>query len=820
MNVSALLKTAVQHHQAGRLDQARRIYEDVLRIQPGHPDALHLLGLVFLAARMPDKGHALISRAVAAQPANPQFQNSLGEALRLMGRLDEAAEAFSRAASLRPSYAEAHYNLGLVRHAQGRLDEAAAALERALKRQPAFAAAHNGLGVVRRDLGQREDALRHFRRATQLAPRFVPAWLNLAHLQREMGDRSAARASYEKARALAPDHPDVEFGLAALAGDDGDIDGAIQGYRKAIAAQPDFAEAHINLGNALLRKGLVDEAVECLRRAAALNPRSAEAFFNLGNALDRAGRLAEAADFYERAASLKPGHVETHLRLAAARNRLGRHHDAISAAQAVLAIDAGNADAWFQQATALRSLGRIEDAVAAYRRAIESDGTPKAFQDLGLTLAVSGRLAEGQQILQAAIQRWPDEPGPHAAMASSMLYDDAASGQDILSESLVWARLATRGITPMVPVRRAGAKLRIGYVSPDLRLHSCAYFLGPLIANHDRDRFEIFAYAEVDRPDHVTEALRPLFTGWRNTVGMSDADLAARIDADGIDILVDLAGHTTGNRLGVFARKPAPVQATWLGYPATTGLSTIDYRLTDGIADPVGETDAHYVESLVRLDRCFLCYAPALDAPEVVPPPSVEAGRITFGSFNNAAKITPAVVATWAEIMRAVPDARLVMKAQGLSDPYVADHFRALFTAEGIEPERVEILGWRDDVTHHLAAYGMVDIALDPFPYNGTTTTCEALWMGVPVVTLAGRRHAGRVGASLLTHLGLPELIATSRADYVQRAAALAVDRARLKLYRETMRERMRRSPLLDGTAFARAVERAYRGMWSARGPR
>ena len=367
---------------------------------------------------------------------------------------------------------------------------------------------------------------------------------------------------------------------------------------------------------------------------------------------------------------------------------------------------------------------------------------------------------------------------------------------------------------PFANPRDPGRRLRVGYVSPDFRRHSVSYFLEPLLAAHDRAGFEIFCYAEVIQPDEVTARLQRHADHWLITAGMPDDALAARIRADGIDILIDLAGHTAGNRLPLFARRPAPIQATWLGYPNTTGLPAIDYRLADAISDPPGWGDALASETLLRLPGGFLCFGPPVHAPPPGVPPCLAAGAVTFGSFNNPAKISLPTIESWSAILKRLPDARLLLKSRQLVDAMTWVLLRTRFAERGIPANRVDMLGFQADTVSHLEVYHRVDIALDPFPYNGATTTCEALWMGVPVVTLAGDRHAARVGASLLSRVGLDGLIAASRDEYVERAVDLAGDRERLAALRSTLRPDMAASSLCDATAFARGVEAAYRGIW------
>lgn len=349
----------------------------------------------------------------------------------------------------------------------------------------------------------------------------------------------------------------------------------------------------------------------------------------------------------------------------------------------------------------------------------------------------------------------------------------------------------------------------MGYVSPDFHAHSVAYFIEPVLARHDPAAVETYCYAEVAQPDAFTEHMKTLAAHWRGTFGRSDDEVADMIRNDAIDILIDLAGHTAHNRLAVFARRPAPVQVTYLGYPNTAGLPQMDYRLTDAAADPPGQ-EVYYTESLVRLPQGFLCYAPPHESPAVGPLPAATGGCITFGSFNALPKMNNEVIALWARVLQSVPGARLILKNKSLQDAKTCERYRQHFHP----PERIELLGWLDDPADHLSIYHRVDIALDTFPYNGTTTTCEALWMGVPVITLAGERHAGRVGLSLLTQLGLTELIAKTPDEYVRLAVALAGNRERLAALRAGLRERMRRSPLCDAQSFTRDLEAAYREMW------
>ena len=492
-------------------------------------------------------------------------------------------------------------------------------------------------------------------------------------------------------------------------------------------------------------------------------------------------RRDEALAVYQRAVELEPENARQLANLGGLLGECYRPAEAIEILERAVAADPGSADARNHLGNRLREQGRAAEAAAAYRAALVAD---------------------------------PASAMAHSNLLYTMNADTEVSAQEIFEESRRWD--AAHGVAAATVAhqmeRDPERRLRLGYVSPDLRSHSVSRFLEPLLAGHDHERFELFAYAQVANPDDVTRRFEGLVDHWCSTVGMSDEALAARVRDDEIHILVDLAGHTGNSRLAAFARHPAPVQVSWLGYPNTTGLAAMDYRLTDAIADPDdGPGDDLHSETLIRLPHGFLCFAPERDGPPVA---DGAGDPVTFGSFNNLAKITPKVVAAWARILIAVPESRLVLKNRSLADDETRSRYLALFAGHGIENERLDLVAWIDSPSGHLGAYEQIDIGLDPFPYNGTTTTAEALWMGVPVITLRGNRHGGRVGASLLAAVGQTELIAETVDDYVAAAAALAQDSDRLAALRQTLRPAMAASPLCDAEGFTRDVEAAYRDMW------
>jgi len=583
--------------------------------------------------------------------------------------------------------------------------------------------------------------------------------------------------------------------------------------RRALQLIPSRAEPHSNLAAALLEQERFEEARACCQRALSIQPDSAEALNNLGNVWFRQGRLEEAAAWFQKAAEAAPDYFEARLNLAGVLKELGRLEEAIASGREAVRIRPGAAEARNNLGEALRAEGRIEEAQACFREAIRLDpALPQPYVNLSGTLKDQGRLVE-------AVAVWREAPGRAADAGPFHLlhYDTLWTPEEIYQEHILWAKrhaapLAAR-IPPYPNPRQPERRLKVGYVSPDFRGHSVAYFVEPLLAGHDRASFQVYCYADVRIADAVTERIRRLPVVWRDLQGLSDAQAAEQVRRDGIDILVDLAGHTAGNRLRMMARKPAPVEVTAVGYPDTTGLETIDYRLTDAWADPPGTTERLHTEELVRLPRGAWCYRPPEDAPDVAELPARQTGAITFGCFNNLAKVTPRMMHAWARILERTPGARLILKSPILVDGSTRRLVLERFRREGVAEGRVQLFG-PVKKPHHLGLYGWIDIALDTFPYHGTATTCEALWMGVPVVTLAGATHVSRVGVSLLASLGLTGWVASDWEGYIELAARKARKVEALAELRAGLRQRMARAPLTDAIGYSRQVEEAYRRMW------
>jgi predicted O-linked N-acetylglucosamine transferase (SPINDLY family) len=604
--------------------------------------------------------------------------------------------------------------------------------------------------------------------------------LQIAGGHHRAGRVAEAEALYREVLARSPDHSEALHLLGVLAGQTGHLDAAIALIGRAIAVNPAVALYHGNLGEIHRRSRDWERAIASLRRAIALEPRWAEAHNNLGNVFWEQGRIDDALVLYTRAIELKPDHAESHSNL-------------------------GNL---------LKDQGRLDEAVAAYGRALAlKPALADAHNNLGNALREQGRLDEALACYQRAVELRPDFAGAASNRLVALHYHPGYDAQAILHEHLRWARqfaepLAVE-IGPHQHDRAPDRRLRVGFVSPDFRDHPVGRLLLPLFHHHDRGESDFIGYSDGRIADAVTDKLKALADGWRETLGLSDRQVADRVRDDRIDILVDLALHTAENRMRVFARKPAPVQVTMLGLPATTGLATIDYRLTDGYLDPPGMTDADYVERSVRLPGCFWIYEPPEEAPPVGSLPAETRGFVTFGCLNQFTKISRPALQLWARVLQSQPGARLVLQSQPGSH---RDAVRRLFEQGGVG-ERIAFIP-RVSRAGYFQQYCQLDLVLDSFPYNGHTSTLDALWMGVPVVTLAGRTAVGRGGVSILSNLGLPELIARTPEQYIEIATGLARDRTRLAALRSELRPRMRSSPLMDGKRYAADVEAALRRMW------
>jgi predicted O-linked N-acetylglucosamine transferase (SPINDLY family) len=592
-------------------------------------------------------------------------------------------------------------------------------------------------------------------------------------------------------------------------------------------------------------QGRYIEAEQYYRQVLAFNPRHAGALQNLGVLAFQVGNNQAAIQLLSKAAEILPNQPGIYCNLADVYAALRDADKALTAYQTAIRLDPELATAYNNMGIVYSRMGRVADAIAAWEKAYALAQKPSAHgrilvglggggtsinQNEGTLLAAAAANNLGNAYLQQlelekaieyhrrACELNPGYPNAHSNLLRDYNHIDGLTPEFLKEEHRKWWGCHARGLTLFAHknTRDPDRKLRLGFVSPDFREHSVTHFLLPLFENIDRNAFELVCYSGVQRPDEFTEMLSKCTAGWRNSLTLRDHDLAALINKDGIDILFDLSGHTSDNRLPVFGYKPAPLQVSYLGYPMTSGAPIIDYRIADPIVDPPGVTDSHYVEKLLRLPRGMWCYRPPLNIPcEEAPPVVRDPTRpFTFGSFNNASKMSAATFRLWGNVLKAVPGSRLLIKASAMNDAGTREIVLSRFEKQGISRDRIVSTVQQHNLADHFAYYANVDVALDTVPYNGTTTTCESLWMNVPVLALAGTMHIGRVGASLLTNAGLPQLVAQTEDEFVRLAARYATDIPALVELRRGLRERLRTSPLMDGPAFARDFAAALRGIW------
>jgi protein O-GlcNAc transferase len=637
----------------------------------------------------------------------------------------------------------------------------------------------------------------------------------LEHLSNNRLDE--AEDVFRRASVYEPSSAEIQYHLGYALSLKGDFDQALVSYRRAIALDPRFAEAFINLGSLLGRQGRLDEAVTCYKKGLALKPDIAEAQLYLGHALSGLGRLADAVIHYQKVVEMRPDFIEAYGHLIGTLIRLGRMEAAIECASQAVGHHRGCAELHYQLARALKQGNRLDEAVIACERALALDPAhDEAACYLGHLRLNQGYHEQASAICRGVLARRPDLAAAYETSLFGLLYGGASAPEEVHAAHVRYGERfespLKRFWRPHTNVRDPDRRLKVGYVSADFRYHSVAFFIEPLLARHDRDAVEVYCYHSHSVHDAITDRFARIADHWVPSGGLSDERLAERIRGEGIDILVDLAGHTGDNRLLVFARKPAPVQVTYLGYPTTTGLSAMDWRLTTWEVDPEG-SERWYTERLYRLPRTLWCYRSPQEGEcgEMAPTPALSKGHVTFGSMNHLAKISQETVEVWGAILRELPDARLVMTS--IPEGMAQERLKERFAAQGIPPERLRLHG-RLPAERFRALSRGIDIVLDPFPYNGTTTTCEALWMGLPVITLIGKTSVARSGYALLKTVGLEGLCAKDGAEYVRIAAGLARNPSRLDALRQGMRSRLEASPLRDEEGFARDIEEAYREMW------
>lgn len=805
------LAVAAQFHRDGDIVSAGAVCAHVIINDPANAEACHLGGLVALAMGESERAVALIRRALAVEPLRGGFQFNLGLAHRALGNLSLMLGAYRRALAANPSHSGALNNLGeaalrrdgiaasgaMLRRAilvdpssveprvnlalalGGRDDHvgAVALLEEAGRLSPGTAEIWINLAGELALLDRREPAARAYRRSVTLAPASFAAMLNLGLVDGQGGAASLSR--YRRAEVLDPASalPAMALGRAGLAA--GRPAAAIGDLMRAVRLMPWLAEAHRSLAFALRSVGEIERAVVAYKNHLCLEPASLDGLGELGGTLHDGFGAGPALSYLQRATAVRPTSARSWANLALALHDAAAPRPSITAGRRAIALDPVSVDGMNALANLVQQLGDAMDAVHRYRRAVSID---------------------------------PTRPTVQSNMMLAMACVASGDGNEISRAARTWgARFGKSGQSQSVAVvSRKSRKLKVGYLSSFL-LSSTRYLGEAAIRRHDPERIEAWGYISRRRRDVSNPSIVDALAGWKDIDGVGDDEAAEIIRKDDIDILVDLCGHTPGNRLGVFARRAAAVQMTWVESFFTTGVPEMDYFITDRRHTPEGGSE-DFSERLLFMPQCRFVYQPP-EAPEPAERPAAGKRPPTFGCFNNLAKLSPETVETWAGILKAVPDSRLILKWWSLTDAAARGHLIDRFSRQGVDPGRLDLRGFSSH-RDMLLEYGDVDVALDPFPYSGGVTTCEALWMGVPVVTLAGRTLISRQSAAFLDCIGVPELAGASREEYLRIAVEGIADRARLDGWRRQLRGRLVNSPLMNVEAFARDLDEAYLRAW------
>lgn len=814
----AMLLTEQNECQAGLLAIDR-----VLETQTGNADLLQARSTLQRRAGDTNGAVATAQMAVAFAGRDARSHLALGMALAQARAFEAAQTAFQTAVELDPEFADAWTNLGVVAKENRDLDAAEESYRRALALQPDDPIVHNNFGNLLLARGDVAGAMKAYERAVTLKPDYIDAKVNFALSKREAGDAEAALHDLQKINTDHPNEISVLNSLGNALRHAEQFEEARDVLEDAVALSPDHAEAHNNLGLVMTLLGEREIARSLFARAVDLRPDLPVLANNYGTLLLKMFLLEEAIDALGKAVALDPSYGDAWVNLGVAHFMCGHYDDAIAAYRKVISQQPDNAFAHYSLGVALIEQQDLEEGSAEIQIALDlNPDNVMALNTLGVALLDQHRVEEAFQAMNKAAEAETLSAPVYASNALfTSLYLPEISNDDIFKAHCAFGERFTSNAQdlsrPHTHLRNPDRKLKLAYMSPDFRGHSVAFFMEALLEKHDRSAFEIILYSNTTRTDTVTEAMRNAADVWVETAGLTDAALVDRIRHDRVDILVDLGGHTSGNRLVVCGYKPAPIQIEYLGYPDTSGVAAMDYRLTDERADPSGDSDPRCTEALVRLPHCFHCYRPNSKAPDPAVAPHIENGYVTFGSFNVLPKLNDLVVEAWARILSKVPKSRLYLKCKQLKTEGVRERVLGYFAAQGIDRTRIQMESFVPSVQEHLNQYAKIDLALDTFPYNGTTTTCEAMWMGVPVLTIEGYRHTGRVGLSLLHAVGLhEEFVVSSVEDYVSKAIAMGRAPARLAELRTRLRDSVARSPLRDEIGFTRTLEETYRELWKA----
>jgi predicted O-linked N-acetylglucosamine transferase (SPINDLY family) len=784
--LQAVTNTLLISFQGGHYQAAVNLAKNIITQYPDHAFSWKVLGAALKNLGKLEESLEAKSKAASLSPQDAEAHSNLGTTLQELGRLEEAEVAYKRSIAINPSYLQAHINLGSTFQALGRLEEAHSAYKRAIAIKPDYAETYSQQGIVLNQLKRLEEAEASYKKAIELKPSYAEALCNLGITLKGLGRFVEAEASYKKAIELKHDlvvaHSNLGFMLQEL----GRLEEAKSYFKKIISIGIRQPEIYNNLGTIHQELGQFEEAKIIYEKAIAIRPNYAEAHSNLGTILQELGQLDRAEASYKKAIEIKSNYAEAHSNLGAMQRLKGQYVDALTSISSSLAINNKNARTLQEYSTLQAQMSNFHDVCKYSNEALK-------------LVSLNIKNQQASKLWESRLYTW--------------IYHPDLSAQEICAEYVKWGNQFIQNVQEQFSSRdrTPNRKLRIGYVSPDFRGHSCRFYFEPLFSSHDRANFELYAYANVKLEDEHTVRFKEYFSVWRNIVGAPDKLVAQMILDDEIDILIDGCGHMGDTRLKVFAYKPAPIQVTWLGAAWTTGLPQMDYAMFDPYMAPEGTPVS---EEIVHLPHTWTSFRPGEKAinTEVKPSPVIKNGYVTFGYTGRTERLNHKVFKVWGRILSRLPNSYLLLDFKSFGDPKTQAYYSKFLKGYGVDITRI-IMRNSNNIFESLCD---VDILLDSFPHNGGTMLFDAAWMGVPIVTLASNRPVGRIGASLMNNLGLPEWVAKSELEYEDKAVAFAKNVTQLARLRDGMRVRMQNSPVMNEKLFAQNVESAYRKMWGS----
>ena len=767
----------------GKLQEAKVLCRRECTKHKTMHEAWHLMGIINNELGSHSDAEQCFRQVTALLSKSADAYFNLGKCLDTQGKLEEAEKNYLKASQLNPNSALTFIHLGLTQAKLHKLEEAESNLQCSLKIQPDNANFYHIIGIFYSQHGKYLEAERAFLAALELQPNFINVLEKLARFYSQAERLDDAEPIYRRIIQLAPTNVSALYGLSWIL---------------------------------FLHNNYMD-AVNYCTNAVKLDPTQVESHVLLGAIKQKQGKFTEALNSYQKAINLNPQNQNAHRNIGIVLCKLGRYEESINASKAAISIDNKIPGPYLNMANALAELGHLQKAINALRQSlIHSPDYEEAYSALGRILSLQGKIDEAFTCYKKALEINPELTSAQNGILPNLIYSNQFSRQEIYEAHRQWGLAQETNAIQRIDLNNNSdpdKRLRIGYTSPDFRNHSVAFFFEPLLENKNSSAFEIFCYSDVEKPDNTTEQLKNLSHHWRNCFSLSDEAVAKLIRDDQIDILIDLAGHTEDNRLKVFSKRVAPVQVSYLGYPNTTGLSEMDYLVSDRFLDPDDESEKYYTEKLLYLPNSFFCYKAPSICPDIVSAPVIQNDYVTFGSYNKLTKISDEVIALWSQVLQAVPNSRLIFQCLSLNDPPTRERYEKLFLANHISLERIDFIS-SSSFSDYLAGHANVDIVLDTFPWNGHTVSCHALWMGVPVVTLALDKRSSRMGLSILKTLGLDSCIAFNKEQYVNCARQLAEDRPQLETIRKNLRVRMRSSALCNGKQFTQDFETQLRSIW------